>query len=368
MKRFLWVVAAALLAAGAALVAQSVPDLNYEANADIISLPAYGEVAGVATNSRGQVFAYVRAGTPIATLGTERTFYHGNSRLFQFDQNGKFVREIGRGNYSFDFAQQVRVDPQDNIWAVDAGSNMALKFDPEGRLLAVLGRKPESINVRPGPGVPARAIDPVPAPPPEGGRGGGEGRGGAAAPPPGSGTRSEGFNRPTDIAFDREGNVYIADGMGNNNRIAKFNRDGNWVSGWGQTGSAPGQFNKIMGIVTDSAGNLYVADAGNRRIQVFDGNGTAKSQITGIGSPQAICITGGATQYLYSSNSNDPESLDNGEIYKVSLDGKVVGKFGKAGRLPKEFGMVNSIDCRNENELWVGEVWNWRVQKVTVRR
>jgi len=95
---------------------------------------------------------------------------------------------------------------------------------------------------------------------------------------------------------------------------------------------------------------------------------TVKSQITGIGSPQAICITSGATQYLYSSNSNDPESLDNGEIYKVSLDGKVVGKFGKAGRLPKEFGMVNSIDCRNENELWVGEVWNWRVQKVTVRR
>jgi DNA-binding beta-propeller fold protein YncE len=156
--------------------------------------------------------------------------------------------------------------------------------------------------------------------------------------------------------------------MGNNNRIAKFNRDGNWVSGWGQTGSAPGQFNKIMGIVTDSAGNLYVADSGNRRIQVLDGNGTVKSQITGIGSPQAICITSGATQYLYSSNSNDPESLDNGEIYKVQLDGKVVGKFGKAGRLPKEFGMVNSIDCRNENDLWVGEVWNWRVQKVTVRR
>ena len=185
---------------------------------------------------------------------------------------------------------------------------------------------------------------------------------------PGAGTRSEGFNRPTDIAFDREGNVYIADGMGTNNRIAKFNRDGNWVAGWGQTGSGPGQFNKIMGIVTDSAGNLYVADAGNRRIQVFDGNGTVKSQITGIGSPQAICMTSGSTQYLYSSNSNDPESLDNGEIYKVQLDGKVVGKFGKAGRLPKEFGMVNAIDCRNENDLWVGEIWNWRVQKVTVRR
>ena len=86
MKRFVSIVGAALFAAGAALVAQSVPELNYEANADVITLPAYGEVAGVATNSRGQVFVYARTGQPVATLGTERTFYHGGSRLFQFDQ------------------------------------------------------------------------------------------------------------------------------------------------------------------------------------------------------------------------------------------------------------------------------------------
>jgi len=321
-------------------------------------------VAGVATNSHGQVFVYVRTGQPYATLGTERTFYHGNSRLFEFDQSGKLVREIGRGSYAFDYAQQVRVDPQDNIWTVDAGSNMAMKFDSDGHLLMVLGRKPESVNARPGPGMPARAIDPLPTP---GGGGGGEG-GGATAGPPGAGTRSENFSRPTDIAFDHEGNVYIADGMGADNRIAKFNQEGNWVTGWGQTGTAPGQFNKIMGIVTDNTGNVYVADAGNHRIQVFDGNGTVKSQITGIGSPQALCISSGPTQYIYSSNSNDPETLDNGEIYKLQLDGNVVGKFGKAGRLPKQFGMVNAIDCRNENNLWVAEITNWRVQKVTVGR
>jgi DNA-binding beta-propeller fold protein YncE len=190
----------------------------------------------------------------------------------------------------------------------------------------------------------------------------------ANQPPPGSGTRSESFNRPTDITFDKEGNVYVADGMGNNNRIAVFNREGNWARGWGQTGSGQGQFNKIRGIVIDAAGNLYVADSGNNRIQVFDTQGTFKSQITGIGSPQAICITGGSPQYLYSSNSNGPESMDGGEIYKISLTGQVLGKFGRAGRLPREFGMVNSLDCRTENELWVGEVWNWRAQKVTVKR
>jgi DNA-binding beta-propeller fold protein YncE len=365
MKRFLHVLVAASFAVGASLVAQSVPELNYDANADILSLPAYGEVAGVATNSRGHVFVYARTGHPVATLGDERTFYHGNARLFQFDQNGKFVREIGQGTYGFDFAQQVRIDPQDNIWAVDAGSNVLTKFDSEGRFLMVLGRKPESIGVRPGPGVPARPIDPAPAPVPAGGGGV---AGGAKQAPPGAGTRSESFNRPADITFDKDGNVYVADGIGNNNRIAVFNRDGNWARGWGQTGSGPGQFNKIRGIVGDAAGNIYVADSGNNRIQVFDGMGTFKSQITGIGSPQAICITGGATQYLFSSNSNDPESMNNGEIYKIGLDGRVVGKFGRAGKLPREFGMVNSLDCRTENDLWVGEVWNWRAQKVTLKR
>ena len=71
------------------LAAQSVPELKYEANAAILSLPAYGEVAGVATNSKGHIFVYARTGHPVATLGDERTFYHGNARLFEFDPTGR---------------------------------------------------------------------------------------------------------------------------------------------------------------------------------------------------------------------------------------------------------------------------------------
>ena len=129
-----------------------------------------------------------------------------------------------------------------------------------------------------------------------------------------------------------------------------------------------GQFSAIRGIVMDAQGNVYVADSGNSRIQVFDSEGAPKKQITGIGSPMAICITPGPTQYIYSSNSNDPETLDNGEIYKLTLDGKVVGKFGRAGHIMKEFGTVNAIDCRNENEVLVGELINWRVQKITLKK
>ncbi len=365
-----FLIGAAVAAFTASVAAQATPDIAYDSVSDLIQMPSYGEVAGVATNSRGHVFVYARTGHGVATLGDERTFYHGGSRLFEFDQTGKFVKEMGQGTYAVNFAQQVRVDPQDNIWIVDAGSNSIMKFDPDGRFLMVLGRKPENIPVRPGAGVPANARDAAflegRGGAADAGRAGGAGRGGTGNP--GAGINGDSFSRPSDVTWDRAGNVYVADGYGTNNRIAKFTKDGNFIKTWGSTGSGPGQFNGIRGLAIDTAGLLYVADAGNKRIQVFDAEGTFKSQITGVGSPQAICVSGGTTQYLFSSNSNDPESMDHGEIYKLRLNGQIVGKFGQAGRMPRDFGMVNAIDCRTENDLWLGEVWNWRAQKVTLKK
>ncbi|HEY6213562.1 MAG TPA: peptidyl-alpha-hydroxyglycine alpha-amidating lyase family protein [Vicinamibacterales bacterium] len=381
----------AMLALGAGLAAQSVPEIAFESNADVLKLPEmmnFGEVAGVATNSKGHVFVYTRTGPANATLGSSRTFYKAGSKLYEFDQTGKFVREIGQGVYGLNFAQAVHVDPQDNIWVVDQGSSNVIKFDPEGRIQLVLSRKPEAIAVRAGgrggvPGADGRggagrgaAIPGTSAPgrgveggaPPAAAQGGGGGRGPAG--PPGSGIPGDSFVRTADVAWDRAGNIYVADGVsvqGGNARVAKFDKDGHFIKSWGSRGSEPGQFNSLHGIALDAQGNVYVADAGNKRIQVFDGDGNAKSQITGVGSPYAICITPGAHQYLYSSNSNDPETLDNGEIYKLELDGKIVGRFGRAGKLPKEFGMVNAIDCRSENELWIGELTNWRAQRISLR-
>ncbi len=327
-------IGAIVLAAGVSVFAQSVPEIAYDANADFLSLPSgtyLGEVAGVATNSKGHIFVYTRVGHAVATLGDERTFYHGGSRLFEFDQAGKFVKEIGQGVYAINFAQQVRVDPQDNIWIVDAGSNQVIKFDADGRFVLVLGRKPENINVRPGAGVPASGGMPegrgTAAGAPAEGRAGGPGGGRGT---PGRGVPGDSFSFPADVTWDRAGNVYVADGFGTNNRVAKFTKDGDFVKSWGETGSGQGQFNRIRGIASDASGNVYVADAGNKRIQVFDGDGAFKSQIANVGTPQAICVSGGSTQYLYSSNSNEPESMDHGEIYKLRLNGDIVGKFGQA--------------------------------------
>jgi DNA-binding beta-propeller fold protein YncE len=310
----------------------------------------FGEVSGVATNSRGDIFVYTRTGHPTMSLASARPFVHGGSRLFQFDRTGKFTREIGQGAYGFLVAAQVRVDQQDNLWVVDEYSSMVMKFDPQGRVALLLGRKPESIQ-NPG----GRASG--------GGEGGGRGRGG----PPGAGAPQDVFNRPTDVAWDAQGNIFVADGRGNA-RVAKFSKDGVFVKSWGQRGTAPGQFADVDSIAVDAQGNVYAADAGNARIQVFDNNGTFKTEIKSVGNAQAICITPGANQVMYVSNSNPPTDLDSGgEIYKMRLDGTMIGKFGRAGKLPKEFGTVNAIDCRSENTLYVGEVGNFRVQKLTIR-
>jgi 6-bladed beta-propeller protein len=350
MKKWIpFLLAASALAGFPAVAQNAAPEIPFDSAANPLTMPDdiyLGEVGGVATNSRGDLFVYTRTSHPFVTLGGSRNFAHGGSRLFQFDRNGRFVREIGKDLYGFMFAAQVRVDPQDNIWVVDQMTNMVIKFDPQFRQVMLLGRKAEAIPI------PARA-------------GGGEG--GAAGGAPGAGRQQDVFDRPTDVAWDAQGNIFVADGLGNA-RVAKFDRDGKFIKSWGQKGTGPGQFANVRSIAIDAQGNVYVADGGNKRIQVFDDNGTFKTQFPNMGNAQALCITPGPNQVLYSSNSNPPNDIDNaGEIYKMRLDGTVIGRFGRAGKMLKEFGTVNAIDCRNENVLYVGEVGNLRVQKIALR-
>jgi hypothetical protein len=340
MKRF-----ATLLLAAAAVIAlpAAAQELGYTSSQPL-TLPHdtfFGMAAGVATDSKGYVFVYTRNGEPTMTLGGSRAFAHGGSSLYEFGPDGKFIRQIGKQIYGFLAAQQVRVDKSDNIWVVDRYSSMVIKLDPQGHVSMLLGRKPESVD--------------VPSKPDEG-------RGN----PPGSGAQSDLFQSPTDVAWDGQGNIFVADGIGNA-RIAKFTRDGVFVKSWGSRGTGESQFKTAHGVAVDANGNVYVGDRGNNRIQVFDNDGTYKSSITTGGDPEAICISPGAHQYLFSSNSNPQDDLDRGgEIYKLELNGTVVGKFGQAGKGPKDFGSVNAIDCRNPNALYVAEAGNWRVTKIAL--
>lgn len=355
--------AAAILALSASLLAQTgVAEISFNAT-DLLRTPVegpfVGEVGGVGANSKGQIFVYTRTGHPYATLGDNRTFSRGGSKLFLFDAKGNFVREWGQDVYGFNAAIGLRIDPQDNVWTIDAAANQVVKFNADGSIGLVLGRKPETIAVRP-------AAPPAPGAPGAPGAQAGPG-GGAANRPPGSGVPGSSFNRPTDVAWDKAGNIYVADGIGTNNRIAKFDKEGRFIAHWGSTGSGQGQFNGVKALAIDAQGNVYAADTGNKRIQVFDADGKFLREFGNVGTPLAICMTRGATQYLYVSHAGDEDGMDDAAIYKVGLDGKVIGKFGSAGKLPKEFGLANSIDCRNENELLIGEMTNWRVQRVSLK-
>ena len=352
----------ALLMSGSASGQSSIPEIPFDSNTNLLKWPEHiyiGEPVGVAVNSKGHIFVYTRTGSVDVSTGTSRTFVRGGSRLFEFDQNGAFVREIGQDLYGFVFAERVRVDPQDNIWAVDGVSNMVIKFTPDGRVAMTFGRKPEATSVparpprnaaaSPAPGAPASPV-------PFGGRG------------PGAGVLGDNFNHPSDVAWDAAGNVFVADGHGGNTnaRIAKFDKDGRFIKTWGSKGKDSGQFDAPHAIAVDAKGNVYVADRGNSRIQVFDNDGNFKTQWLNIGTPFTMCITQGPHQYLYTSNSNFPGNFEHGEIYKMELDGTIVGKFGHAGTGPNDFGTVHTIDCRTENEVYLGEVLNWRVAKITL--
>jgi len=191
------------------------------------------------------------------------------------------------------------------------------------------------------------------------------------------------FRQPTDVAWDPAGNAYISDGYVNS-RIAKVDRNGNWLKSWGERGDKPGEFNTPHSIAADAQGNIYVGDRGNGRIQVFDGDGkflrefkidvpfdrnTARAAIgnkppedvkgtQAPGAPWAICITPGPRQVLYSADAYP------GRVYKLTLDGKILGVLGEAGKQLKQFGWIHEMACPSENELYVAEVLNWRVQKL----
>ena len=341
MKRFIgFSIALACVVLAAPTSAQQVPpratafatapDIPYESVPNFLTIPPnlyLGEGIGVARNSKGHIFVFTRS---------------GDTRLFEFDQAGKFVREIGQGLYGFEMAHGVRVDSQDNIWTVDEGTNMVVKFSPEGRVLMTMGRRPEAVEgVEPTPGV---------------AQGGGE---------------PYRFNRPTDVTWDPAGNIFVSDGYFNS-RVAKYDKNGRFVKSVGVRGTQPYQFNTPHSITADATGNIYVADRNNRRIQVFDSNLVLRAIYDNVGAPWAVCISPGPHQYLFSSNSN-PDNNNSllaavaGEIYKMELDGTVIGKFGKPGKQLGEFSTVHAIDCRNPDELIVAEITAWRTQKIRLK-
>lgn len=304
-----------------------------------LSIPGYtmGETMGVATNSKGHLFVYSRSNPQGIARGGAAAM------LWEFDRNGQFVKEWAPHNYAASFAHAVRVDRDDNVWQVDEGSGMIVKYNPQGQQILWLGRTPEAIDyLEENLEILKYNHPPIPEP---------------GRP---VGTKGE-FNRETDVAFDSQGNIFVSDGYGNS-RVVKISPDGHWLKMVGTYGAGRDQFNTPHSIAVDAQNNVYVADRENFRIQVYDDNLNYERTITGIGAPWALCITDTLPQNMFSGDGN-------GKLYKMDMSGKVLGMTvtGQDHGAEDTGDLIHSLDCRSPNVVYIGSASMFDVQKLTIK-
>src|SRR3569623_1392244 len=205
--------AAVLLAAtlGSVASAQAPPDnshvplLPFDTEPFIKLKPGQnlGEVLGVTVNSKGHVVILNHPGNSNGPL-----FGNSSTEIFEYDANGNFIREIGHNVYGLGYTHSARFDKYDNLWVVDKGTHAVVKFDPDGHVLMNLGRRDEGYD--------SNLHEPV--------------KQSAARP------RDGWFGAPPDVTRDQDDNIFISDGY-ENSRLAKIDKNGDWVTSWGHSGS-----------------------------------------------------------------------------------------------------------------------------------
>ena len=266
------------------------PDVRFPQLPPDLKLAA---ASGVATNARGEVLV----------------FHRGEPPILLFKPDGTFVRSIGKGLFAS--AHGLRVDREGNVWVTDNANHTVLKLDPEGKTLLTLG-------VRNRPGADERH-----------------------------------FNRPTDVAFAANGDVYVSDGYGNS-RVVKFDREGTFLLAWGSKGAGDGQFNLPHAVQVDSRGRVYVGDRENNRIQVFDAGGKFLRKLEGV-APFGLFITPDDTLFVADGRAN--------RVVKMTTEGKVFTSWGEKGTEPGRFDLAHGITVAPDGAVYVCDINGKRVQK-----
>ena len=284
----------------------SPPSLPYTPVPESFRLPPgmnFGGTSGIAFNSKGNIFVIHRGPMPI----------------MEFDADGNFLR--GFGDRMFERPHGLRIDAADNIWATDVASNLVYKFNPEGRLVMVLGAKGHSGEWHPF-------------------------------------GHLRLFHEPNEAVVGPSGELFVLQGHGKaNSLVLKFDSEGNFIKAWGGTGKGPGQFDLPHSLVFDTQGLLYIADRNNARIQVFDAEGNYIRESAHPGTPCGLFM--GADRHIWLAHGHC------GEIMKLDLDGNVVGKIEGAGqgKALGKYGEAHYIAVSPRDEIFVADTLNWRVQK-----
>ncbi len=302
----------------------SVPVMSYRSVPDFLKFPKHmymSEGAGIEVDKNGNIYVFSRVG-------------EGGHPLMEFDRDGNFIDTIGDGLYFFLFPHQLRFDREGNLWAVDDGSNMVIKFTFNGvdwRPVLTIGRRSE----------PFGDDDFV------------------VNRPAGKNFSNVMFNMPTDVAFGLNGEVYVSDGY-KNSRVQKFDKNGKFMKSWGRRGSGPGEFNLPHAIVTDSKGLVYVGDRENARVQIFDADGNYLREWNNVGKPWAMCLTNDPRQIMYMADGTA------NRIVKIDPEGHVLGRWGGPGKQVGEFNNIHSIVCGPNDDLYITETQNYRIQKLVL--
>jgi len=266
----------------------------------------YVEAAGVAVDSRDNVYVFNR----------------GEHPLIVFDREGNFLRSWGEGLVGR--AHGITIGPDDEVWLTDDGNHTIRKFTPEGKLLLTIGDPDKPATLQSG----------------------------------------EPFNRPTHVALSPlTGDLFISDGYGNS-RVHKYDPKGRHLFSWGEPGTDPGCFNLPHNIATDAEGLVYVADRENHRVQVFDAEGRYLVQINNLHRPCGLLIDRreGGTIYVGELGSDLAvnQSVPNlgGRVSILSLKGDLLGRVGDRfrGEKPGQFVAPHGVVTDSRGDLYVAEV------------
>jgi DNA-binding beta-propeller fold protein YncE len=269
--------------------------LRYTVVPDALQVPSnanFGEVAAVALDARQNLYVFNRGGKP----------------LMKFDKRGRYIGQLAQGLITH--AHSVRVDRHGYIWLVDDADHDVIQLDARGNVRMVFGR---------------RGL---------------------------SGDTDDLFNRPTDVAVNSRGEIYVADGYGNS-RVVKFSPEGKFLLKWGTKGAGPGQFDIPHAIVIDALDHVYVADRENHRIQVFDKDGRFITQWGNFELPQGLYLAGGRSLFVG----------DRTRVVELDLSGRVLGILGSRGKRPGQFMGLHGLAVAPDGTLYTAELINWRVQK-----
>jgi DNA-binding beta-propeller fold protein YncE len=265
----------------------------------------YLEAAGVAVDSKDNVYVFTRGEHPVIV----------------FDRDGNFLRSWGEG--LFGRAHAVTIGPDDEVWLTDDGNHTIRKFTPEGKLLLTIGDPDKPATLQSG----------------------------------------KPFNRPTHVALcSRTGEIYISDGYGNS-RVHKHDPRGRHLFSWGEPGTDPGCFNLPHNIATDAEGLVYVADRENHRIQIFDEEGRYLDQWNNLHRPCGL-FADSRNRRVYVGELGTGLAINKAvpnlgnRISILSMQGELVGRVGDrfAGEGPGQFVAPHGVTLNSRGDLYVAEV------------